>query len=145
MVSPERQWAEETSLAMESMGMPRSWGKLLGWLLICDPPQQSSVDLAEALDLSAGSVSTGMRMLENSGLVRRVAAPGSRAKVYEMTEDAFLLAARSEHFAVVRRLMEHGVEVLGADRDSPRGRRLRRTRDFYAFLEREVPALVQRF
>jgi len=144
MVSPERQWAEETALAMESMGMPRSWGKLMGWLLICDPPHQSSAQLAAALDLSAGSVSTGMRMLENAALVRRVAVPGTRGKVYEMTEDAFLLAARNEQFKVVRKLMDHGVAILG-DEQSPRAQRLRRTRDFYAFLEREVPALVDRF
>jgi DNA-binding transcriptional regulator GbsR (MarR family) len=144
MISPERQWAEETALAMESMGMPRSWGKLMGWLLICEPSQQSSAQLAAALDMSAGSVSTGMRMLENASLVRRVAVPGTRGKVYEMTEDAFLLAARNEQFKVVRKLMEIGLAILG-DEETTRARRLRRARDFYAFLEREVPALVDRF
>jgi hypothetical protein len=34
--------------------------------------------------------------------------------------------------------------VLGAE-DSPRAGRLRQTRDFYAYLEREFPALVQRY
>jgi len=63
-------------------------------LLICDPPQQSSAELAEALDLSAGSVSSATRMLENGGLIRRAAAPGRRGKVYEMTDDAFIRAAR---------------------------------------------------
>jgi DNA-binding transcriptional regulator GbsR (MarR family) len=144
MISPERQWAEDIALALESMGMPRSWGKLLGWLLICDPSQQSSIQLAAALDLSAGSVSTGMRMLENAALVRRVAVPGSRAKVYEMTEDAFVLAARNEQFAAIRKLLDQGVTLLG-DEESLRARRMRRSRDFYAFLEHEIPALVDRF
>ena len=124
--------------------MPRSWGKLLGWLLICDPPQQSSADLASALDLSAGSVSSGTRMLENAGLIRRVAAPGRRGKVYEMTDDAFIRAARSEQFKRFRELMDDGLALVG-DADGPRARRVRRAREFYAFLEHEVPALFDRF
>ena len=76
MYSSERQYVEQTAVAMEGMGMPRSWGKLLGWLLICDPPQQSSAELAEALDLSPGSVSSGTRMLENGGLIRRAVTNG---------------------------------------------------------------------
>jgi DNA-binding transcriptional regulator GbsR (MarR family) len=144
MYSPERQYVEQTAVAMEGMGMPRSWGKLLGWLLICDPPQQSSGELAEALDLSAGSVSSGTRMLENAGLIRRVAAPGRRGKVYEMTDDAFIRAARSEQFSRFRELMEDGLALIG-DESSPRAQRLGKTRDFYAFLEREIPALFDRF
>ncbi len=81
MISPERQYAEDAALILESMGLARAHGKLLAWLLVCDPPQQSSAELAEALDLSAGSVSTGTRLLENSRLIRRVAVPGQRGKV----------------------------------------------------------------
>ncbi len=40
--------------------------------------------------------------------------------------------------------MDRGLAVLGSE-DSPRAARLRQTRDFYAFLEREFPALVERF
>jgi len=144
MYSPERQYVEQAAVALEGMGFPRSWGKLLGWLLICDPPQQSSVELAAALDLSAGSVSSGTRMLENAGLIRRVAAPGRRGKVYEMTDDAFIRAARSDSFQRFRELMDDGLALVG-DPGSPRAQRVRKARDLYAFLEREVPALFERF
>ncbi|OLB73778.1 MAG: hypothetical protein AUI14_25315 [Actinobacteria bacterium 13_2_20CM_2_71_6] len=144
MYSPERQYAEETAVVLEGMGLPRAYGKLLGWLLICDPPQQSSAELAQALDLSAGSVSTGTRMLENAALIRRVAAPGRRGKVYEMTNDAMILASRNEQFRISRELMDKGLTIVG-DEQAPRAQRLRRSRDFYAFLEREIPALIKRF
>jgi DNA-binding transcriptional regulator GbsR (MarR family) len=144
MFSPERQYAEHAAVAIEAMGMPRSWGKVLGWLLICDPPQQSSAELADALDLSAGSVSSATRMLVNAGLLRRVAAPGRRGKVYEMTDDAFIRAARSDQFTRFRELMEDGLALVG-DETAPRAQRARRARDLYAFLEREVPKLFERF
>ena len=40
MITPERLYAEEAAVYLEAMGMPRASGKLLGWLLVCDPPQQ---------------------------------------------------------------------------------------------------------
>jgi DNA-binding transcriptional regulator GbsR (MarR family) len=144
MVSPERQYAEDAALILESMGMPRSSSKLLAWLLVCDPPQQSGADLAGALDLSAGSVSAGMRLLENARLIRRVAVPGKRGKVYEMTADAMTRAVQDDRVRIMRELMDRGLAVVG-DEASPRAGRLRRTRDFYAFFEREVPALIERF
>jgi hypothetical protein len=144
MISPERLYAEEVALTLEAMGMPRSSGKLLGWLLVCDPPQQSSAELAAALDLSPASVSTGTRMLENARLIRRVPVPGTRGKVYEMVEDAMTRSTQDGRVRVMRDLMDRGLAIVGGQ-DAPRGRRLRRTRDFYAFLDREIPELIRRF
>jgi hypothetical protein len=144
MVSPERQYAEDAALILESLGMPRAQGKLLGWLLVCDPPQQSSADLAEALDLSAGSVSTGTRMLENGRLIRRVAVPGKRGKVYEMIENAMARSIQDDRIRMMRELMDRGLDVVGGEQ-APRAARLRRTRDFYAFCEREISGLIARF
>jgi hypothetical protein len=40
--------------------------------------------------------------------------------------------------------MERGLEVLGGE-TAPGAERLRATRDFYAFIETEMPKLIQRF
>jgi DNA-binding MarR family transcriptional regulator len=125
--------------------MTPAYGKLLGWLLICDPPSQSLAQLSSALGLSKGSVSTGMRVLERLGLVRRVAAPGTRGHVYEVTPTALIeVGSRAgDQYAAIRHLMERGLALL--DEGSPRARRLRVSRDFYAFIEREVPKLLDQF
>src|SRR2546430_15028050 len=113
MYSPERQYAEETAVVLEGMGLPRAYGKLLGWLLICDPPQQSSAELAEALDLSAGSVSSATRMLENGGLIRRAAAPGRRGEGYPKRGGAVIPAPPPEQVPPVPRLMGGGGAPIG--------------------------------
>jgi hypothetical protein len=53
-------------------------------------------------------------------------------------------AAGSDKFTAFRQLLEHGIEVVGGE-EVPAGARLRMNRDFYAFLEREVPQLIKRF
>ncbi len=144
MYSAERRYAEEVGMVLETMGLPRAYGKLLGWLLICDPPVQSSADLGRALGLSKGSVSTGARMLENAGLIRRVAVPGQRGNAYEMTEDAIIKAADTDRYRIFSDLMARGLDLVDGD-GARRAERLRMTRDFYAYLDRELPRLVARF
>lgn len=141
---PDRRWAEEAAAVLGGLGMPPAYAKVLGWLLICDPPAQTATQIAQALHLSKGSVSTGIRYLDRIGLARRTAMPGRRGIFWEMPPDAFLNAAVADSYGVARRLMDRGVEALGGP-DSPRAQRLRVTRDFYAFIEREVPKLVERF
>ena len=50
----KQKYAEEFGLLYSTMGMPPAYGNLLGWLMICDPPDQTSTELAEALQLSKG-------------------------------------------------------------------------------------------
>lgn len=144
-VSGERQFAEEVGRFFEQLGVPRMTGRILGWLLICDPPRQSSADLGSALGASKGAISTATRLLELYGLVKRVGVPGVRGDFFEIAPDAFSRAHDQLGKArVFRELMEKGLAVLG-DEESPRAERLRETRALYAFMEREQPGLFERF
>jgi predicted transcriptional regulator len=142
--SAQRRYAENAAVVLTNLGLPPAYGRLLGWLLVCDPPQQSSAELATALGLSKGSVSTGMRMLENSGFARRVSIPGRRGHAYEVVPDAMLRTGIEGKIRMFRELMERGVEVAGGE-DSPTAGRVRLFRDFYAYYERELPQLIERF
>jgi DNA-binding transcriptional regulator GbsR (MarR family) len=144
-VSEELLFAEEVGTVMSGMGMPAAFGKLMGWLLICDPPQQTSTQLASALGLSKGSVSTGMRALEQLGMVRRVPVRG-RGHAYEMLPDALARTVDARRlYMVIHDVMQKGIDVLGGDETAPRAQRLRVTRDFYAFVAERVPQLIEEF
>jgi DNA-binding Lrp family transcriptional regulator len=143
--SPERRYAEEAGIVLGGMGLPPAHGKLLGWLFICEPPSQTSTQLADALGLSRASVSTGMRQLERTGLARRVPVPGHRGHAYELKPDVFVrVAAEPTRYRVFRELLDRGLALRGGP-GAPGTDRLRLTRDFYAFLERELPKLAEQF
>jgi hypothetical protein len=143
-VDTGRQYAEEVAVALAQMGTTPSFGKLLGWLLICDPPRQTTAQLCAAVGLSKASVSTGMRALEQSGLVRRVPT-SERGHAYEMHRDAFArVIDPTANMRVFIDLMQRGIDLLG-DEDAPRAHRLRHTRDFYAFMIERVPGLMEEF
>ncbi|TES89068.1 MAG: MarR family transcriptional regulator, partial [Dehalococcoidia bacterium] len=50
----EKQFAEEVGIVFEQTGIPRMAGRILGWLLISDPPHQSTEQLTKALLASKG-------------------------------------------------------------------------------------------
>ncbi|MGE3268680.1 MAG: GbsR/MarR family transcriptional regulator, partial [Chloroflexota bacterium] len=132
----ERQFAEEVGRVFEQLGISRMAGRILGWLLICDPPRQSSAALGTALGASKGAISTATRLLESYGLARRIAVPGERGDFFEMAPDAFNRAHdQTGKVRLFRELMEQGLAVLGNE-ESPRAARLRETRELYAFMER---------
>src|ERR687898_749471 len=59
-------------------GMAPVVGRLLGYLAICDPREQSIAELAEALLASRSAIAGAVKTLEQLGLVRRFRAAGER-------------------------------------------------------------------
>lgn len=59
-------------------GMAPMVGRLMGYLAICDPRDQSIAELAEALLASRSAIAGAINTLDTLGLVRRSRAAGQR-------------------------------------------------------------------
>lgn len=140
-----RSYIEEVGLWASRQGMPPAYGRLLAWLLICDPPQQTSAELAESLGLSKGSVSSGMRMLERSGLARRIAIIGQRGHAYEMLPDALTRGTTDAvpHWHAMAALMRRGIDLVGPH--AVAAERLRITAEYFDYIAEKIPALIEEF
>jgi len=141
-----RQFVEQAGLLFEGLGVPRMAGRILGWLLICDPPYQSMGDLVEALQASKSSISTMLRLLAQSGLIERTSLPGQRRDQYALHGSMWhnLFGARMAQHTACRTLAERGLALVEDGRPEQRYR-LEQMRAVYAFLEREYPALLGRW
>ncbi len=142
----EKRFVEEVGIAFEQMSMPRMAGRIIGRLMIADPPHQSTDELAEALMASRGSISTMSRFLIQFNLIERFSLPGVRQDYFRVKPDAWhqLIRQRANQLTTLRRLAEHGLSLIG-DREHANRLWLEETRDMYAFFEREFPALVERW
>ena len=121
-------------------------GRVVGWLLICDPPEQTFNQLAEALGASKGSISAATRFLVPGGMVQRLARPGERRDCYRVDPGAWidLVRNQSRTYGEFQRLMDRGLDLMEGTPDE-RQARLRDLRDFYAWLDREMPAMLGRW
>ncbi len=141
-----RKYAEDVALYFEQTGLSRSMGRILGWLLVSEPPHQSMTDLVDGLQISKSSVSTATRTLMQFGLIERISLPGIRQDYYQMTEGVWKNAFRQRYNQVteIRKLADRGLEIL-ADKPVEQRSRLQEMRDLYAFMEQEVPRLLERW
>jgi DNA-binding transcriptional regulator GbsR (MarR family) len=139
----ELRYVEDVGLLMETQGMPRMAGRILGWLWICDPPEQSANDLAEVLRASKGSISTMTTLLTRANLIERVALPGHRRDYYRARPDgvSYLVRDGMRVITAMREVLDRGLALVAHQPPALR-ERLTDWRDVMAFMEREYPALL---
>jgi DNA-binding transcriptional regulator GbsR (MarR family) len=107
----------------KSYGMPQMTGRVLGWLLVCDPVEQTAAQLAEALDASKGSISGATGMLVRARLVDRLHVRGERADRFRLRPEAWDEQLRDQPATdEARAVLAQGLEALAGE---PRGRRAR--------------------
>lgn len=142
----EARFADEVGLLFAEAGLPRITGRLLGWLLVCEPEHQSLADLTSALGISKASASTSTRLLIEMGLVERTILPGDRRDYVRMASGAWLkfFRRRMALIGALRAIAERGLQVVNGT-PLPRRGRLEQMRRLYTFLERAMPALIAEF
>jgi len=96
----------------------RSAGRILGWLMICEPPHQSATELVSALEISTGSVSTQVRFLEELEFVERVTFPGDRVTYYQLKPDVWVHVMWTEidHLKRMQAISEAAADVVPGER-----------------------------
>jgi DNA-binding transcriptional regulator GbsR (MarR family) len=141
----EKHFVEDMSLYFEQMGLPRMAGRVLGVLLISDPPTQSLTDLAEILQASKSSISTTTRLLTEMGLIERAASPVPRQVYFQFKPGGWLVFIRQrlKLWASLHQIAEYGLELL-QDRDPALRQRLQEAHDMFSLIEGELPALLER-
>jgi len=112
--SKQQRFVEEVGLFFEQRGLPRMAGRILGWLLICDPPHQTASELADALLASKGSISSMTRMLIRLGIIERTVLPGQRRDYFLIKPDAWNAVMKESltKISEFRSLLERGLEML---------------------------------
>src|SRR5262245_17026164 len=69
-------------------GFPPMAGRLLGYMLICDPPQQTIDDLGEALMASRSAITGAVKLLEGYGYAARTRRAGDRVDRVRLRPEA---------------------------------------------------------
>ena len=142
----ESEFVEEMGQFLASLGMTPMAGRMWGWLLICEPAEQTAAEIAEALHASRGAISGTARLLANAGLVRRATRRGDRREYFSAPAEALdaMLMSAASLYRQMRQIAERGLLAI-ADRPAASKTRLEEFRDVMGFVEIEVPRVIARF
>jgi DNA-binding transcriptional regulator GbsR (MarR family) len=122
---------------------PPMVGRLIGYLAVCDPPNPTIGELAEALLASRSAISGAVKVLETIHVARRSRVAGERmdrVRIDLSTQQS--MGFDVSEYEEMRELAREGLEVIG---DAPLERRaaLLEMSSFAEFLVEEMPKLRQ--
>jgi DNA-binding transcriptional ArsR family regulator len=122
---------------------PPMVGRLIGYLAVCDPPEQTIAELAEALLASRSAIAQAVNAVEALHVVRRYRMAGERMDRVRID----LSSPRSLGFDIseYEELSEMAREGLEVVRDAPAERRavLLEMSAFAEFLVERIPVMEQ--
>jgi DNA-binding transcriptional regulator GbsR (MarR family) len=139
-------FADEIGHFYDDLGLPRAWGRVLGWLLVCEPSYQSAEDLAVALHASRGGISMSLRGLIRMGSVERATKRGDRRTYYRIRPGTWtaVFEQQIQSATTLRQLAKQGLGLLN-DEPATRRDRLQELYDLTTFYEQESLALIARW
>jgi DNA-binding transcriptional regulator GbsR (MarR family) len=142
-ISPDR-FVEEIGLVFDSLHLPRMAGRVLGAILLGPADGLTAAELAETLQASKGSISNMTQLLIHYRFIERTVRGGDRRDRFVVKSGAWarMMLWRVELLQRLQELAADGLELLGPE-GNPEP--LEEVRDMYAFLERELPRLFDRW
>ena len=121
-------------------GLPPVTGRVLGWLLICEPPDQTAAQVAEALQISRSAVGAAVTTLEHWSLVRRHRPVGERADRIVINPLADESSLDTTEYSAMAEIAAEGLELLAGESVERRARLLG-LKAFSDFLVERMPQL----
>lgn len=84
----EKSFIEMLATSMQTGGLTRAAGRIVGYLLICENGKASFEEIMHDLQLSKGSVSQTLNLLQAAGFAERVKEEGIRKRYYRLSNPA---------------------------------------------------------
>ncbi|OPF82516.1 MarR family transcriptional regulator [Streptomyces antioxidans] len=138
-------FVERFAADLAEAGMQRMAARVFAALLVSDSGALTSAELAERLRISPAAVSGAIRYLSQVDMVVREREPGSRRDRYRLYNEVWYetLTRRDQMVARWESTMRDGAKVLGPG--TPAGLRIAETADFFEFVQRELPKMLERW
>jgi len=142
-----RNYVEKMTLVLEQSGLTRTAGRVLSYLLICSPKEQSMQDFIDDLGMSKSSISTSTQTLVQLKLIERISIPGERRDYYRIVPNVWnmLMIGQIEQTKQLKDIAAEGIQLIDKNSTDGESNRLKEMYEFYEFWEQELPLLLERW
>lgn len=113
------EWVERVAMYLARDGVPPIAGRVLGWLMVCDPPEQTAAQISAAIGASRASLTSNLRLLSSMGFLTWRTRPGERTVYHRMAEEAWSAVVRQQIAGITSFLdiTREGLDLVGSDDD----------------------------
>lgn len=131
------QWVERIAkYCADQDGVPLIAGRILGWLTVAVPAQQSAAQIATAIGASRASLTTNLRLLASVGFVTPLTRPGERTVYYRVDDEAWARVVRRQVASLTSlgEILQDGVGLVSGSPEQTA--RIRAAHGVFAWLEK---------
>jgi DNA-binding transcriptional regulator GbsR (MarR family) len=141
-----RNFVEFMARTLADWGFPRMAGRVVFALMSADEPALTAGELADRLGVSPAAISAAVHYLMHINMISREPVPGSRRDRYRIIDDTWyeMTVAKMTLLKTLMDAAAQGVEAAGGQ-DTPSGARLAGMRDFYRFVQDEMPEVMDKW
>ena len=123
-------------------GLPPVMGRVIGYLSVCEPMEQSINDIADALLTSRSAVNGALKMLESQKLITRRRPAGTRADLISLNPISMDNGFDPSEYKELAELAREGLKIL-KDASPERRESLEATASLGDFLAERLPQLYR--
>ncbi|MFN8183776.1 MAG: helix-turn-helix domain-containing protein [Candidatus Nanopelagicales bacterium] len=137
-----RRYADQLAALLDVAGFPRMPARTLMVLLTSPTGELTATQISDVLNVSPAAVSGAIRYLQSVQVVRVGSLPGTRRRLYSLAPHWYTVTlTRLSMYSDLSEFTRRRPPSLALN--TPAGRRVQEMADFYAFLNRKFPTLLQ--
>ncbi|MEZ5085658.1 MAG: helix-turn-helix domain-containing protein [Tessaracoccus sp.] len=137
-----RRYSEQLAALLDGAGFPRMPARVLMALVTSPEGELTAEQISQTLGISPAAVSGAVRYLRSVQVVRVASLPGTRRRIYTLAPKWYTITlSRSTMYGELREIVRLLPPSIGPD--TPAGQRVREMADFYAYLSRRFPEILE--
>lgn len=137
-----RRYSEQLAALLDGAGFPRMPARVLMALVTSPDGELTAEQISQTLGISPAAVSGAVRYLRSIQVVRVASLPGTRRRSYTLTPKWYTITlSRSAMYGELREMVRLLPPAIGPD--TPAGKRVQEMADFYAYLSRRFPEILE--
>ena len=138
---------EEIGVAFDKTGLAPMIGRVLGFLLLADPPYQTFYAIQEFLGASKSSISHALNTLMFKGIVEYITFSGDRKRYFKLNAENWLEQAKCKmtDFEEVDRVLVEALQLRNPNKHQEFHKGLCKIFEFHLFMASEMPKLFERW
>ncbi len=141
-----KELVEKIGVVIEKAGFQPAVGRVLGCLMVSDPPQRTFEEIHEYLGISRSAVSNALNILMAREIVDYFTIPGDRRRYFRLSLSGWLGQVKRQmnfHSATPQLLRE--VLAARSNRHPEFNRGLKEAIEFFSFMEKERSAALEKW
>lgn len=138
---------EEIGVAFDKTGFPPLVGRVVGFLLLADPPYQTFYAIQEFLGASKSSISNALNVLMEKCIVDYVTFSGDRKRYFRLNIDSWLenTKEKMEKMSQVDAILFDTLKYRDPEKYPEFVQGLKKILSFHMFIAEEMPKLIAKW